>query len=263
MSELLRWGDDAFVAIDYCEPGSAPITAADSWLVSDGMARALPAHRARFERATGLVLDRFWPAMLERIPAEGQWFPRVELSGSLLNLRLRPAPELHRTIVLATWAGDDPRRVPETKGPDFERLAAVRTAVQPRGAGEAVLLSADGFVVDGTTTALMWWRGDVLCVPALDLARVPSVTAATVRTLAAARGLDVVEERVTPDELDGCEIWAVNALHGIRIVTDWVDGPDPAELPGRLTQWRRMLDALVRPIVANAQPTPGTLPLGS
>ena len=71
---------------------------------------------------------------------------------------------------------------------------------------------------------------------------------AAVLTLAAALGLDTHEEAVTPAELDGTELWALSALHGIRIATSWVDGPSLAEQPGRLATWRARLDALRRPI---------------
>jgi len=53
---------------------------------------------------------------------------------------------------------------------------------------------------------------------------------------------------VTPDELDGLEIWALNALQGIRIVTEWIDGPSTAEQPGRLALWRARLDRLRKPL---------------
>jgi hypothetical protein len=53
---------------------------------------------------------------------------------------------------------------------------------------------------------------------------------------------------VTPAELDGTELWALSALHGIRIVTSWVDGPQLAEQPGRLATWRTRLDALRKPL---------------
>ena len=66
--------------------------------------------------------------------------------------------------------------------------------------------------------------------------------------VAAALGLDTHEEAVTPAELDGTELWALSALHGIRIATSWVDGPSLAEQPGRLATWRARLDALRRPI---------------
>jgi hypothetical protein len=54
--------------------------------------------------------------------------------------------------------------------------------------------------------------------------------------------------------LDGTELWSLSALHGIRIVNRWVDGPGTAELPGRLQQWRDRLDALRRPIHRAQEP---------
>jgi hypothetical protein len=57
-------------------------------------------------------------------------------------------------------------------------------------------------------------------------------------------------EPATPSELDGAEVWALNALHGLRIVTDWIDdtgGPELAELPGRLALWRGRREALRKP----------------
>jgi hypothetical protein len=46
----------------------------------------------------------------------------------------------------------------------------------------------------------------------------------------------------------------VNALHGIRIVTEWVDGPQLAERPGRLNSWQARLDALRKPIHGQVTP---------
>jgi hypothetical protein len=44
----------------------------------------------------------------------------------------------------------------------------------------------DGRVSDGTTTALLWWRGDALFAPPFSLPRVDSVAARTARGIAAA-----------------------------------------------------------------------------
>ncbi len=254
------------------------IEAADSWLVTNGTVLALEAHRTRWlasiprGRYSQLDPQAFWDAALALIPTEGDWFPRVELqsrSGApLLVLRLRSAPDRARSVILASWHGDDPRIQPTVKGPDLERMLAIRSSVQAVGAGEAVLLSPDGYVVEGATSALLWWRGEILCgppavgppppvphgpedraaVPPRGFPRVDSVTARSVLTLATALGIDTHEEAVTPAELDGTELWALNALHGIRIVTRWVDGPELAEQPGRLATWRKRMDALRRPL---------------
>jgi branched-subunit amino acid aminotransferase/4-amino-4-deoxychorismate lyase len=256
------WGDGALTARDDCDVLPASIEAADSWLVSDGTMLALELHRTRFmtsiPRGRYLQLDpsAFWDAALATIPRTGKWFPRVELRLQILKpqllLRLREAPELQRSIVLATHRGRDPRSSPRFKGPDLEAMTRLRTIAQKVGADEAVLLSPQGFVADGSTTSLAWWRGDSLCVPADDIDRIDGVTVRSVVTLATALGIEVLHESVRPEELDGLEVWALNALHGIRIVTSWVDGPSTAEKPGRLASWQKKLDALRKPL-----PEPG------
>jgi branched-subunit amino acid aminotransferase/4-amino-4-deoxychorismate lyase len=269
-SSIYRWSGAELNLLEYCDMADVSIGAADSWLVADGLTLAIDLHRRRFESAVEIALlenavgadagfvapnvAEFWLQSLALVPAEGNWFPRVELqlrSGSpLLVFRLRTAPTLTRSVRLATFDGPDPRTRPLIKGPDTDALLRARTAVQQRGAEEAVILSPDGYVAEGAYSALLWWRGNVLCAPSLDLDRVDSVTARSVIALATALGIDVYYESVTPPELDGCEIWAVSALHGIRIVTAWIDGPSPAEEPGRLATWRARLDRLRRPIAA-------------
>jgi branched-subunit amino acid aminotransferase/4-amino-4-deoxychorismate lyase len=257
-STVSLWREGALEVRTDCDVVPASIEAADSWLVSDGTVLGLELHRTRFmtsiPRGRYRQLDpgAFWDASLAAIPRVGDWFPRVELRlqalAPQLLLRMREAPERRRSIVLATHAGRDPRKAPRFKGPDLEAMTRLRTIAQKAGADEAVLLSPQGFVADGSTTSLAWWRGDALCVPADDIDRVDGVTVRSIVTLATALGIDVLHESVGPEELDGLEVWALNALHGIRIVTSWVDGPATAEEPGRLAAWRARLDALRKPL---------------
>ena len=258
VQSIFRWRDGALEPLEHCDMTLTVIEAADSWLVSDGLTLGLELHRTRFMtsiprgRYLELDVDGFWDAAIAAIPREGDWFPRVELhsrlGGPRLVFRLRSAPERTRSAVLATWRGRDPRTVPRVKGPDLDSMLRIRTDVQKQGADEAVILMPDGYVVEGAYSSLLWWRGDILCGPPAEFERVDSVTARSVLTLAAALGLDTHEEAVTPAELDGTELWALSALHGIRIATSWVDGPSLAEQPGRLATWRARLDALRRPI---------------
>jgi hypothetical protein len=164
-----------------------------------------------------------------------------------LRLRVRVAPRLRESAVLTTHEGSDPRRVPRVKGPDLERLLALRATAQENGADEVVLLH-DGYIVDGSSSALLWWRGETLVAPASDLARVPSVTARSIRLIATATGTRVVEERARPADLDGCELWIVSALHGISVVDVWIDGPVLEVRPSRAATWRKRLEALSRPL---------------
>ncbi len=266
-----RWHDGSLHAIDYCDPGSVEVLVADSWLVEEGSTLAIALHRDRFlgsirriqparDADTGssadiagpTELDAFWTSVIAAIPRTGSWFPRVELQryreAWRLVYRQRSSPLRTRSVRLCTHLGRDPRTDPTTKGPDLARLAVARTAAQARGAQEAVILDERGFVVDGCYSAIMWWRGDRLYVPSPELDRVGSVTAASVLGVAAALGVDVEWELATPRDLAGLEVWSVNALHGIRIATSWIDGPELAEQPGRLESWRRRLGKLARPI---------------
>jgi branched-subunit amino acid aminotransferase/4-amino-4-deoxychorismate lyase len=231
------------------------VLAADSWRVESARTLAIDLHRQRLtaaaERTGHTVPDGLWEAALAQIPDEGAWFPRIDLleigDAARWELRVRPAPARQDSAVLAT-AGSDPRTTPLTKGPDLAALLALRTSVQALGATEAVILSPEGHIVDGTSSAVLWWDAGALCIPDPALLRTDSVTAGAVVTLAAAFGVDVLHERRSPADLDGHEIWIVNALHGIRIVTAWIDGPAPAQEPGRLRLWRHRLEALTRPI---------------
>ncbi len=113
-----------------------------------------------------------------------------------------------------------------------------------------MVTSGQTAIADGSTTCLVWWRGESLCVPASEIERIDSVTVKTLITLATALGVDVLYETVIPADLAGLEVWALNAVHGIRIVTSWIDGPATAEQPGRVADWQARLDALRKPLPA-------------
>jgi branched-subunit amino acid aminotransferase/4-amino-4-deoxychorismate lyase len=258
VESIYRWHGGELVALDYCDMTDVKVEVADSWFVTEGTALGLELHRTRFlESAPPAVREAtdaagFWRAAIELVPRTGDWFPRVELqsrSGSnLLVFRLRSAPERTNNLAVVTWTDGDPRTEPHIKGPDLETMTRVRTTVQALGASEAVILTPDGYVVETSQSGLLWWRGDILCGPPSDFARVDSVTVRTMLTLAAALGIETWEEPVTPIEIADTEVWTLNALHGIRLVTNWIDGPAVAQLPGRLALWRARMDALRKPI---------------
>src|SRR5690606_5749428 len=261
---------------DDCDVAPAIVEVADSWLVEQGTARGLELHRERFVTsiprsrvrelgADDHGLDAFWDAAIVSIPRGGAGFPRVELREQLgmpqLLFRLREAPALQRSVILTTHTGRDPRTARLIKGPGLGSMVRLRTEAQRRGADEAVLVSPDGHIIEGSTTSILWWEGGTLCIVDRSLPRIPSITERTIVALATALGIEVEERRAHPEELDGREVWAANALHGIRIVTAWHAGPlSTAEEPGRLSRWRLRMDALRRPLpgqTPDAAPSPG------
>jgi branched-subunit amino acid aminotransferase/4-amino-4-deoxychorismate lyase len=228
------------------------LLAADSWLVDDGRARAVDRHWARFAATCaehGIVADALaaFRAEVEReLPAQGRWFPRIELrAGGELALALRPAPAREPTVV--AWVADvpDPRREPRRKGPDLGRLAALRERAAAHGAAEAVIADGAGRLLEGAYTSLLWWEGETLWAVPDDAPILPGVTRALLIELARERGTSVAHRRPHPHELAGHETWLASALHGIRAVTAWAGGPAAGDVP-RAAAWQRLLDEQAR-----------------
>jgi branched-subunit amino acid aminotransferase/4-amino-4-deoxychorismate lyase len=217
------------------------LLAADSWLVVDGRARAVERHWARFSAACGDVdLTRFRAEVERAVPAQGRWFPRVELrADGELAFRVRPAPPREPTVV--AWIADvpDPRRHPRCKGPDLHRLAALRERAASHGAGEAVIADGDGRLLEGAYTSLLWWEGETLCAVPDDAPILPGITRGLLIELAGTVEL----RRPAPQDLAGRETWLVSALHGIRAVTRWVRGPEPGEA-ALAAEWQRRLESI-------------------
>ncbi|MFD9572437.1 aminotransferase class IV [Streptomyces sp. NPDC059982] len=246
------------------------LLAADSWLIADGEVRALDRHRHRFTttcaKAAGLpeaVLDTFWTAMTALLPREpGHWFPRVELEtapadtpagtvlpgGYRLLYRPRPAPALSTSARVWGLAVPDPRRTPRHKGPDLDTLAAVRAKAAAADADEALLVTADGVVLEAANSTLLWWEDDVLCHPPAELPVLPGVTAALLLKRAARTGVTVRPVRRRPPALAGREVWVTNALHGLRPVTTWTGIDLRAGAPLRAPDWQAWLDGLRVPL---------------
>jgi branched-subunit amino acid aminotransferase/4-amino-4-deoxychorismate lyase len=227
------------------------LLAADSWLVADGRVRGLDRHWARFAEACvehGVeteALATLRARVEAEVPPDGRWFPRVELrADGELGLRVRPAPPREPTVV--AWIADvpDPRRAPRRKGPDLERLAALRERAAAHGAGEAIIADADGRLLEGAFTSLLWWEGETLCVVPDEAPILPGVTRALLVDLAHDRGVTVEQRPPAPQELAACETWLVSALHGIRAVERWVGGGPPAGDLARADCWQGLLDGL-------------------
>lgn len=241
--DVLRFRWNGSELVDVTGAPEIPLYVADSYLLDNGSVVAYQQHLDRFSASCefqGLFrpLYDFLAAVTSALPSEGKLFPRVDLTErGELELWLRPAPPLHDTIILAT-ASTDPRVEPSIKGPDIPALAALRTQAQTSGANDAVIVDSQGFVIDGATTCLMWFTDGALNMPPADAVRVASTTVDVLTQIAHSEGIEVRETWATPSQLSGTQLYALNALHGIRAVTSWVDGPALEMNAQMLASWR-------------------------
>ncbi|MFI0976745.1 aminotransferase class IV [Streptomyces sp. NPDC021093] len=249
--QVLSWRDGSLLPTDRTtRTAQSSLSLADSWLLSDGRVRRIDLHRQRFLRGCAEVgsvsqetAAAFWRAAVDELPLAGDWFPRVELSAEepdVLRLRVRPAPA--RGGPVTVWVADtaDPRTAPHLKGPDLDALGALRGRALEKGAQEALLTTESGVVLEGGYASVLWWDEDRLCVPSPELPVLGGVTTAVIQERAARLGVPIAQRQVPVEELEGKEVWLVNALHGIRPVRSWLGTsgrPGPALLAPEWQKW--------------------------
>jgi branched-subunit amino acid aminotransferase/4-amino-4-deoxychorismate lyase len=243
-TRTFRWSDGALVADVPEQSNTNRVRVADSWLTVDGAVAGLDRHIERFTGSVRLAfpdvdVDSFVHATLASLPRTGRWFPRIEAiddgSGEpLVRFRLRDAPEPLTDAILAT-SPQDPRTETHVKGPDLDALGALRTEL---GVGEAVILDGDGFIAEGAWSSIVWWLGESLHVVDSSIARLPGVTESLILDYAQSIATPVTRSRSRPEDLDGAEVWVLSSLHGIRVATNWRNGPSLQIKTGRAEQWR-------------------------
>jgi len=231
--------------------GELPIAVADSWLVDEGRVRALQLHLERFRGSCAELgaddsqLAAALEALDDAIPAEGRWFPRVELgTDHALMLTLRPAPPAENEVVAWLSPMPDTRSLPRRKGPELLQLGQLRKQAAEHGAGEAVLRDAEGRLLEGAYSSLLWWEGETLCAVPDTAPVLPGITRRLLLEMAAEEGVDQRYVLPEPQQLEGREVWLVGSLHGIRVVSDWVDGTLTAGAPQRAPAWQQRLAQL-------------------
>ncbi len=249
MSALYRWNSDDG-AWEESQRSAATVAVADSWLLEQGRTTRLDLHRERF-LASAAELDGAsdtvpaWDALAPLMPQLGRWFPRVDLlSDGQLSFALRPAPPRAPTVVAWLMPEPDPRLLPRRKGPELELLDELRGQAREHGAGEAVLSDSEGLLLEGAYSSLLWWEGETLCAVPDDAPALPGITRRLLLEIAAEEGTEVRYKRPAPRELDGCEIWLVGSLHGIRAVSQWAGEGLQAGAATRAPAWQQRLDQL-------------------
>lgn len=213
--------------------------------VWDGVAFRLDDHLARLAeslRAVALpevdleLLAREAASLLDAVDGDGALRIYVTASGTRL-LTLSPPPQRADARAL------DPQPAPwirplGTYGPAgaktmsyLPNMAATRRAVG-NGADDALLVSLEGWVLEGPTFAVLWGADGQLSAAPLSLGIVDSISRRTVIELAAAAGIDVVAEPRPLDHLLAAdEVMICSTVRPLlpiaRVGERTYDGPTP------------------------------------
>jgi branched-subunit amino acid aminotransferase/4-amino-4-deoxychorismate lyase len=117
-------------------------------------------------------------------------------------------------------------------------MAASRVA-RSGGFDDALLISRDGFVLEGPTFGVAWTRNGVIETPSLDLGILDSVTSRLLLSAAVADGQRVVNGRFSLSEMaDASEVVAMST---VKEVTAVVTVGESRYSPGDLTEYLRSL----------------------
>lgn len=126
-------------------------------------------------------------------------------------------------------------------------MAASRLA-RTKGFDDALLISREGYVLEGPTFSVAWVRDGAIETPGLDLGILDSVTGRQLFSAAAAEGLTIVSGRFWLDAL--AEATEVVALSTVKEVSPVIAVGENSFVPGALTD---LLVRLYRGLVKNEQ----------
>lgn len=124
------------------------------------------------------------------------------------------------------------------KTADRTQFAEASAEAESAGADDALMLTMEGLVAEGTIWAVFWWDGPTLVAPALRLGILPSVARARITEIG-----PVVERSAPRDALNGVPIILANAARGIVPVAR-LDGQTVPPHPGTALLQRRFWDTV-------------------
>ena len=194
--------------------------------VRDGRIPFLERHLARLGRSLGELglpkPSQDAAALVRPFAGTGDAVLRVEVRDGRASVTVREPPLLGPPAVITASEPHQPYPHKTTERDcftDAEREAEVAEA------DDALLLTPEGWVAEGTVWTVFWWDGDVLRTPALDLGILPGI--------GRARVLELVKRadpgRYRKQALGGKRLFLTNAVRGIVPIASLDGAPVPAD----------------------------------
>ncbi len=193
--------------------------------VRDGRIALLQRHLARLGRSLGELglptPSQDVVALVQPFAATGEAVLRVEVRDGRASVTVRELPPLAPpTLITAS----EPHQSYPHKTTERDCFTDAGREAEVAEADDALLLTPEGWVAEGTVWTVFWWDGDALRTPALDLGILPGV------------GRTRVLELVKPDQgryrtqaLAGKSLFLTNAVRGVVPIASLDGVPVPAD----------------------------------
>lgn len=184
---------------------TSPVRLIETVRVLRGDAPLWAQHRSRLEHSAAVFGMELAPLPA---PSGADRIVRISAGTGGVVTEDRPVPV---SAPLSVRFATEPHQPYPHKTDRRDAFDAARHEAREQGAGEALLLTREGWVAEGTFTTLLWWEDDALAAPPLALGILPSIARQRIERLAA----PVREIRATPEALRHRAIFLANAARGI------------------------------------------------
>ncbi len=170
-------------------------------------------------------------ALVEPFAGCGEAVLRIEVAEGRASVTVRDLPRLDPPVVITASAAHRPYPHKTAERTCFAAAAAEAAAV---GANDALLLTEDGWVAEGTVWSVFWWEregegqgGDQLRTPTLELGILPGI--GRQRVLELGLGLVPQQGRDARAALTGKSLFLTNAVRGVVPIATLDGNPVPAD----------------------------------
>lgn len=193
--------------------------------VRDGRLPWLGRHLARLSAsvaALGLEPPSADIADLARIAAgSGDRVVRLELRDGHVEVSSRDVPE-QRAVALVV--SDEPYQPYLHKTTRREQFGRALANARRTGAHDALLVTTDGYVTEGTAWSVFWWDNGNVFTPSHELGILPGIGRSRIMELT-----EVTEARMRVPDLAGRSLFLVNAVRGIVEISRLQGEPVPRD----------------------------------
>ena len=194
--------------------------------VRDGRIPFLDGHLARLARS---VADLGLPRPTQDIAAlvapfsgTGNAVLRVEVLDGRASVTVRELPSLAPPVVITA---SEPHQPYPHKITGRDCFTDAGKEAEVAEADDALLLTTEGWVAEGTVWTVFWWDGDALRTPALELGILRGIGRARVFEIVQR----VVQGRYPAQELAGKSLFLTNAVRGIVPIASLDGATVPAD----------------------------------